>query len=101
MDALWTYGFLQRALVAGVFIGQACAVLGVFLLRKDAMIGHGLAHITFAGVSLAFLLHALPLPVAMIFSTVAALGILKLKESAGLPGTRPSPSSAASGWPSA
>ncbi len=87
MDALWTYGFLQRALVAGVFIGQACAVLGVFLLlRKDAMIGHGLAHITFAGVSLAFLLHALPLPVAMIFSTVAALGILKLKESAGLHG---------------
>jgi zinc transport system permease protein len=87
MDAFLTYGFLQRALVAGIFIGQACAVLGVFLLlRKDAMIGHGLSHITFAGVSLAFLLHALPLPVAMVFSAAASIGILKLKESAGLHG---------------
>ncbi len=87
MDAFLSYGFLQRALVAGIFIGQACAVLGVFLLlRRDAMIGHGLSHITFAGVSLAFLLHALPLPVAMVFSSLAALGILKLKESAGLHG---------------
>jgi zinc transport system permease protein len=50
------------------------------------MIGHGLSHITFAGVALAFLLHALPLPVAMIFSAVASIGILKLKESAGLHG---------------
>ncbi len=87
MDAFLTYGFLQRALVAGIFVGQACAVLGVFLLlRKDAMIGHGLSHITFAGVSLAFVLHAMPLPVAMVFSAAAALGILKLKESAGLHG---------------
>jgi len=87
MDAFLTYGFLQRALLAGILIGQACAVLGVFLLlRKDAMIGHGLSHITFAGVSLAFLLHLLPLPVAMVFSVLAALGILKLKESAGLYG---------------
>jgi zinc transport system permease protein len=87
MDAFLTYGFLQRALVAGIFIGQACAVLGVFLLlRKDAMIGHGLSHITFAGVALAFLLRALPLPVAMAFSAAAAIGILKLKEHAGLHG---------------
>jgi zinc transport system permease protein len=87
MDAFLTYGFLQRALVAGIFIGQACAVLGVFLLlRKDAMIGHGLSHITFAGVALAFLLHAQPLPFALVFSAVASLGILKLREGAGLHG---------------
>jgi zinc transport system permease protein len=87
LEAFLTYGFLQRAMVAGVFVGQACAVLGVFLLlRRDAMIGHGLAHITFAGVALAFLLRALPLPVAIVFSAAAALGILKLKESAGVHG---------------
>jgi len=87
MDALLTYGFLQRALVSGLFIGQACAVLGVFLLlRKDAMIGHGLSHVTFAGVALAFLLRLLPLPVAVVFSALASLGILKLKEQAGIYG---------------
>jgi zinc transport system permease protein len=87
MAALWTYGFLQRALVAGVFIGVACAVLGVFLiLRKDAMIGHGLSHITFAGVALGLLVGRMPLLVALAFSVIAALGLVKLRTRAGLHG---------------
>jgi len=87
MAALLSYGFLQRALLAGLLIGLACAVLGVFLLlRKDAMIGHGLSHLTFAGVALGLLLRTTPLAVALIFSVIAALGIMKLKEKAGLYG---------------
>jgi len=87
MAALLSYGFLQRALLAGLFIGLACAVLGVFLLlRKDAMIGHGLSHITFAGVALGLLLRTMPLAVALAFSVIAALGISQLKERAGLYG---------------
>ncbi len=87
MAALLSYGFLQRALLAGLFIGLACALLGVFLLlRKDAMIGHGLSHITFAGVALGLLLKTMPLAVALVFSVIAALGIAKLKEQAGLYG---------------
>lgn len=87
MAALWTYGFLQRALVAGVFIGIACAVLGVFLiLRKDAMIGHGLSHVTFAGVALGLLVGRMPLLVALAFSIIAALGLVKLRTRAGLHG---------------
>jgi zinc transport system permease protein len=87
MEALFTYGFLQRALLAGLFIALACAVLGVFLLlRKDAMIGHGLSHIAFAGVALGLVLQMMPLVVALVFSVFASLGIMKLKESAGLHG---------------
>lgn len=87
MDALLSYGFLQRALLAGLFIGLACAVLGVFLLlRKDAMIGHGLSHITFAGVALGLLVRTAPLAVALGFSIIAALGMMKLKDKAGLYG---------------
>jgi zinc transport system permease protein len=87
MDAFFAYGFLQRALIAGLFIALACAVLGVFLLlRKDAMIGHGLSHIAFAGVALGLLLHTMPLAVALVFSVLASIGIMKLKESAGLYG---------------
>ncbi len=87
MDAFFTYGFLQRALLAGVFIAVACALLGVFLiLRRDSMIGHGLAHITFAGVALGILLKIIPLGVALVIAVVAALGIMKLKEKAGLYG---------------
>lgn len=87
MDALLSYGFFQRALLAGVFIAVACALLGVFLiLKRDAMIGHGLAHITFAGVALGLFLRIMPLAVALLIAILAALGIMKLKEKAGLYG---------------
>lgn len=87
MNALLHFGFLQRALVAGIFIAVACAVLGVFLiLRKDAMIGHGLSHVAFAGVALGLFLSVLPLVTALIVSVAAALGIMRLKEKAGLYG---------------
>jgi zinc transport system permease protein len=87
MSAFFHYAFLQRAFAAGLFIALACAVLGVFLLlRKDAMIGHGLSHITFAGVALGLLLGWMPMFVALVFSVLAALGIMKLKERTGLHG---------------
>jgi len=87
MHALFAYGFLQRAFLAGVFIAVACAVLGVFLiLRKDAMIGHGLSHIAFAGVALGLFLNVLPLAAALVIAVAAALAIVKLKGRAGLHG---------------
>jgi zinc transport system permease protein len=87
MEGFLSYGFLQRALLAGIFISLTCAVLGIFLLlRKDAMIGHGLSHIAFAGVALGLFLQFMPLIVALVFSVLASLGIMKLKESAGLYG---------------
>jgi zinc transport system permease protein len=87
MDAFFLYGFLQRALLAGIFIAVACAILGVFLiLRRDAMIGHGLAHITFAGVALGLFLNVMPLVVALIVAVGASLVIMKLKVKAGLHG---------------
>lgn len=85
MPELLAYDFMQRALVVGLLIGMACSVLGVFLvLRKDAMIGHGLAHATFGGVALGLFLQLLPLLVALAVAIFSVLGILKLKERAGV-----------------
>jgi zinc transport system permease protein len=87
MNAFLHYAFLQRALGAGIFLAVACAVLGVFLLlRKDAMIGDGLSHVAFAGVALGLLLRQWPMAVALVVSVIGALGIMKLKESAGVHG---------------
>jgi len=87
MESFLSYGFLQRALIAGVFIAIACAILGVFLiLRKNAMFAHGLAHVTFAGVALGLFLNMMPLAAALLIAILAAIGILKLKEKAGLYG---------------
>lgn len=87
METLLSYGFLQRALVSGVFISVACAMLGLFLiLRKDSMMGHGLAHITFGGIAVGLFLKFMPLAVALAVAVAASLGIMKLKERAGLYG---------------
>jgi zinc transport system permease protein len=85
MHTLLAYGFLQRAFLAGLLIAVACAVLGVFLvLRKDAMIGHGLSHVAFAGVAL--FLNVLPLAAALVVAVAGSLAIVKLKGRAGLHG---------------
>ncbi|MFB0566168.1 MAG: metal ABC transporter permease [Candidatus Aminicenantaceae bacterium] len=87
MESFLNYGFVQKALVSGVLIAIACAILGVFLiLRRDAMFAHGLAHVTFAGVALGLFLGIMPLVAALCVAILAALAILKLKEKAGLYG---------------
>jgi len=87
MEELFSYAFMQRAFLAGLGVSLTCAILGVFLvLRRDAMIGHGLAHVTFGGVALGMVLNVAPLPVALGVAILSALGILKLKERAELYG---------------
>ena len=87
MEALLGYGFFQRALLAGLFVAFACAILGLFLvLRRDAMIGHGLSHVTFGGVALGLFLNLLPLVTALAVAVLASLAIMKLRQKAGLHG---------------
>ena len=85
-----SYGFMQRALLAGSLIGVLCAVLGVFLvLRRLSLIGDGLAHITFGSVALALfagLQGAAMLLVSLPVVVLASLGILKLAHKARLGG---------------
>jgi zinc transport system permease protein len=87
---LFSYGFIQRALVAGTLIGVLCAVLGVFLvLRRLSLIGDGLAHVTFGSVAVALFLRVNP-----VFVTLAAVplvllssfGILRLTDRARIYG---------------
>jgi len=77
------YGFMQRALIAGMFVGGSCGVLGVFLvLRRFSMLGDGLAHFSFGAIGLALLLNLHPLGLAAALLVVAALIILRLSRRA-------------------
>ena len=81
------YGFIQRALIAGSFIGILCSTLGVFLvLRRFSLIGDGLAHATFGSVALALLLKMSPLYVSIPLVMICSIGIQKLTERAKLYG---------------
>lgn len=87
---IFSYGFIQRALLAGVLIAVLCSVLGVFLLlRRFSLIGDGLAHATFgsAALALAFKLSsAASLVVTLPLVMLSSLGILRLTEKTRLSG---------------
>lgn len=81
MTELLQYSFIQRAVVAGLFIGLACGLLGVvLLLRRSALVGEGLAHFTLGCVGLALWLGWAPLSLALPLAAGAALLMVRLPE---------------------
>ncbi len=60
MDCLiepFRYGFMQTALLAAVFVGLTCAVLGAYVVqRRMAFVGDAMAHTTLPGLVIAHLL---------------------------------------------
>ncbi len=81
MIEILQYGFMQRAFIAGMLIALVCATIGVFLvLRRMALLGDGLAHISFGGIAAGMFFNVYPLVSALAFSVLGALGIQKLKQ---------------------
>ncbi len=76
MLELLGYTFMQRALVAGALVGALCAVIGVYVVLKGlSFIGAGIAHASFGGVAIGFLLGVNPVVTAVIFCLLTAWGI--------------------------
>jgi ABC-type Mn2+/Zn2+ transport system permease subunit len=70
------YAFMQRALVAAVLIGAICALVGVYVvLRGLSFIGSGIAHASFGGVALGYLLGFNLVLTALGFCLLTAFGI--------------------------
>ena len=87
MFELFHYYFIQKALIAGCFIGVLCSTLGVFLvLKRLSLIGDGLAHVTFGSVAVGLLLRTQPMYAAVPLVMLSSLGILRLIERARLYG---------------
>lgn len=73
--------FLQRALLAALLIALVAAVLGVYVvLRRMALVGDGLAHVSLAGVAIGFAFGMYPLGWALVAALVGGLGIHFLME---------------------
>jgi len=72
--SLLGYRFFQYALIGGSIAALACALVGLFvILRKESMIGDGVAHISFGGIALGLFLGVNPLVTALIFAVVGVL----------------------------
>ncbi len=80
MPDILQYGFMQRALLAGVMIGIIAPAIGVFLvLRRLSLIADTLAHVALAGVALGLLFGLHPALGALIVGVGGAVGIERLR----------------------
>jgi zinc transport system permease protein len=78
---IFGYHFAIRGLIAGLCIGISCSALGVVLvLRRLALIGDGLSHVTFFGAVLGLLLGSNPVYISLPVVMASSLLILKLVE---------------------
>ena len=82
-----SYGFMQKALIAGIAVGLICSFMGTFLvLRRYSLFGDGIAHVAFGGISVGLFLGVFPLWTAFIVSIFGGLGLQKLRQSTKISG---------------
>jgi zinc transport system permease protein len=73
---VFQYDFMQRALIAGVITAIICPLIGIFVVvRRQSLIGDGLGHIAFAGVTGGYLISKYPIALAALVTAGAACGI--------------------------
>ena len=82
--ALFQYQFLQNAVLASIFASIVCGVIGVIIVEKKLiMMSGGIAHTSYGGVGLGYLLGFEPILGALLFSILAALGIGYIQRKGG------------------
>jgi zinc transport system permease protein len=70
------YEFMRNALLAGLLASVACGVVGVYVVvKKIVSISGGIAHASFGGIGLGYLLGISPVIGAMFFTLVSAIGM--------------------------
>lgn len=80
------FGFMQRALIAGVAVAITTSVIGLFLvLRKNSLFGDALSHVAFGGIAVGLVAGVYPLWTGLGLAIMGALGITKLRESTKIP----------------
>ena len=82
MMHILSYSFMQRAFLAGIMVGVAAPLIGVFLVAKRyALIADSLAHVSLAGVAMGVLLGVNPVLGALVVAAGAAYAMEKLRTS--------------------
>lgn len=84
---IFSYTFMQYALIVGVLVSLCSALLGVLLvLRRYSMIGDGLSHVGFGALSVAYALSMAPMALAVPVVIVSAFILLGMSESKKIKG---------------
>ena len=78
---MFSFPFMQRALIAGVLVRLCAALLGVSLgLKRYSMIGDGLSHVSFGALAIAVALGITPLWFSIPVVILAAFLLLRVAD---------------------
>ena len=78
MIEMFSYPFMQRAVIVGLLVSLSASLLGVSLvLRRFSMIGDGLSHVGFGALAIASVLSLSPMAVTIPVVVVAAILLLR------------------------
>ena len=78
---MFSYPFMQRALIAGVLVSLCAALLGVpLVLKRYSMIGDGLSHVSFGALAIAVALGVTPLWFSIPVVILAAFLLLRVAD---------------------
>lgn len=78
---MFSFPFMQRALIAGVLVSLCAALLGVSLvLKRYSMIGDGLSHVSFGALAIAVALGVTPLYFSIPVVILAAFLLLRVAD---------------------
>lgn len=87
LSTMFSYHFMQRALIVGVLVSLCAALLGVSLvLKRYSMIGDGLSHVGFGSLAVATAMGLSPMIVTIPVVMVAAFLLLRLSSRGKLKG---------------
>ncbi len=78
---MFSYPFMQRALIAGILVSLCAALLGVpLVLKRYSMIGDGLSHVSFGALAVAVAVGAAPLTFSIPVVILAAFFLLRIAD---------------------
>ncbi|HPG92356.1 MAG TPA: metal ABC transporter permease [Clostridia bacterium] len=85
IEAITKYQFLQKAILASLLTSIVAGIIGVIIVQKKlVMMTGGIAHTTYGGVGLGYLLGIEPILGGFLFAIGAAFGIGYLKRKGGV-----------------
>ena len=80
IETILKYTFMQNALIAAILSSVLCGVIGTIIVEKKLVsMSGGIAHASFGGVGLGYLLKMEPIIMGMIFSVISSLSLPIIK----------------------
>ena len=84
INAILEYSYMQNAFLAAIFSSVICAVIGTIIIEKRLVnMSGGIAHSSFGGIGLGYLLNFEPIIGGLVFAVLASLGVSKIKKATG------------------